>query len=867
MYSRFTLFLRPDILISCLLFVLFSPPVLSQGFIENRGQVRDQSGRPNPDVLFLFAGNGYNIQLRKGGYSYDVFQASGLPGRDAADRKIKTGELDKVSLKIHRVDVDFSGTTGAEITGSEPCHAYLNYYSANVNVAFVNVFRKVLYRNIYPHIDVEFIADAAQGSTVKYNIILHPGARSADLKFLVSGASSITKVNDASININTSLGGITENIPLSYYTDSPSKHEKVDFQIHNSTITFRLDHDPTRTLVIDPSTNRIWSTYSGGTQFDFCKGTGTDAQDNVYISGFSMSTGNIATNGAYQSTLNGALDGYLIKFNENGTKLWGTYYGGSSSDAARVMRVEPSGNVYLAGSTTSTTGIASSGAYQTVYGGGIDDAFLAKFNTSGQLIWSTYFGGIDHDIAEALTIDRDTNVLISGHTSSPGSIATAGAYGTSYNGNFDVFIAKFDSAGTLKWGSYFGDSGVDEAYGMVTDTLGDIYVTGGTTSLAGISTPGSHQTAFAGYQDGFLSKFNATGTSLLWSTYFGGQDNDFGTAIAVNKYGTVFFGGTTTSSSGIASTGAYQTSPASFDESFMASFSPSGVRLWSTYYGGIDVDYITALIIDNNSDLFFSGTTNSPSLATTGSYQFTLSSPGYYDAYFAQFTASGQRVLCTYFGGESDEFGTGIAKDSKGRIYLGGETTSSNSIATSLAHQTAQAGMNDGFLAKFCLRPVPVMQPQLSGTICVGTITLSAQSWYTSYSWNNTFTTNPLVVKSTSVAGTYSFFLSVSDYGCEGYSDTIVFETKKCINGFAGPAGRDGLAMYPVPAKTFINVQLSEDNTSFTASVYSCTGQLILSNELKGHSGRIDLHELPPGLYVLKVQTPGGSYTRKLIKE
>src|SRR5436190_23809739 len=115
------------------------------------------------------------------------------------------------------------------------------------------------------------------------------------------------------------------------------------------------------------------------------------------------------------------------------------------------MTVASNGNVYVAGDTFSTSGIATNGTHQTAYGGGIDDVLLAKFDSNGQRLWCTYYGGTQHDIAQAVVEDKNGNVIIAGHTESTLAIATSGAYATTYNFLYDAFVAKFTSSGTLIW--------------------------------------------------------------------------------------------------------------------------------------------------------------------------------------------------------------------------------------------------------------------------------------------------------------------------------------------------------------------------------------------------------------------------------
>jgi hypothetical protein len=190
-----------------------------------------------------------------------------------------------------------------------------------------------------------------------------------------------------------------------------------------------------------------WGTYYDGlgdTQPNSCA---TDASGNVYMAGqvFQelLPDSGISTPGAHQTTYGGGFtDAFLVKFDPNGVRQWGTYYGGSSVEEGTSCAIDPSGNVYMAGHTGSTTGIATAGAHQTVFGGGGLDGFLVCFNSSGVRQSGTYYG--ECFVSDCAT-DASGNVYMAGITTSSSGIATAGAHQTA-NGNSgynDAFLVKF----------------------------------------------------------------------------------------------------------------------------------------------------------------------------------------------------------------------------------------------------------------------------------------------------------------------------------------------------------------------------------------------------------------------------------------
>ncbi len=252
----------------------------------------------------------------------------------------------------------------------------------------------------------------------------------------------------------------------------------------------------------------VWGTYYGGSGPDNCIDLALDASGDLYALGTTSSTNNIATPGTYQQFYSGTTGNYalfLVKFSPAGTRSWGTYLGNfpMGTGVGGSLAVDKSNNIYVASGTTSTSTAASPGAYQSVYGGGTYDAFLAKFNTNGSRLWETYYGGSGNDYTSGIAIDNADHIFMTGGTSSATGIATYCADRYVYNGGSDGFMAQFDTAGIRTWASYTGYPGV-----MALDHNGNIYMAGGTNSAFGLATPGAYQTTSGGGYDGLLVKFS-----------------------------------------------------------------------------------------------------------------------------------------------------------------------------------------------------------------------------------------------------------------------------------------------------------------------------------------------------------------------
>jgi hypothetical protein len=397
------------------------------------------------------------------------------------------------------------------------------------------------------------------------------------------------------------------------------------------------------------------------------------------------------------------------------TRLWGTYFGGSDVDEVSKVAADATGNIYLSGNSQSTGNgiIATAGAHQLVFGG-VQDAFLVKFNASGVRQWSTYYGGAGTEYGSACAADASGRIYLAGYTtSSVGiAIATPGSHQPAYAGNPDAFLAHFNSNGIRQWATYYGGNYNDYATACMTDASGNIFMAGYTATNGGtaIATPGSQQAVHGGAvsdYDAFLVKFDANG-NRLWGTYYGAAATEYGNACATDALGNVYLAGFTQSTpaggSEVATIGAHQVNLGGFSDAFLVKFNPSGVRLWGTYYGGAGDDVGNACISDAAGNVYLAGYTQSSTgniIATNGSHQSAFG--GDIDAFFVKFNPAGVRQWGSYYGGSGIDIGASCAVDNAGYLYFSGETKSSGAglIATANGFQLNASGGFDAFLVQF----------------------------------------------------------------------------------------------------------------------------------------------------------------------
>lgn len=660
------------------------------GFIENKGQIVDQHGNRNNEVLYMLPLPGNNILLTRKGFSYDTYitEEKDRPVTHSFDTLMHRGKArpKDVTYKHHRIDVELVGMNPqVEILAQDPFTDQINYYTHAAQTT-VQHYAKVYYRNVYPGIDLEFIASPGQGKPVEYNFIVHPGVDLDKIKMLYKGASEVTTTKD-SVRTKIDFGELTEKIPLSYWKKS-NQNAVVHYREELSNdgikvITFKLDGKKLNNdaLIIDPTPNLSWGSYFGGNivvDIDLSK------DGWLYVAGDTDQASGIATSGAHKTTYSGNRDGFLMKFTSSGARIWGTYIGGSGLDDVWDMEVDFQGNIFVTGQTNSTSGIATSGSHDTSLGG-IQDIFIQKFTSLGTRVWGTYYGGSDSDSWGYLDSDSQGNIVILGLTSSTSGISTTGVLQPNLNGSVNNFIVKFSGAGVRTWGTYYGIN--DSPFERAIKFFGDKIVLAGRTRTNGYATPGAHKTSVESYDDGtiyyadgLITVLNAQG-SLHWSTYYGGYFNDCFHDIEISHDGAILLIGTTSSSNKISTPGAYiENEPLVSLPTFLVKFNAIGERLWGTYLDSNDLN-VPLLETDGYGNIYTFTTTNNDGLGTLGVYKENLSGSNS-DTFIMKLTPNGFRTWASYYGGTGLEYNNAAVVDFGGRIYIAGHTGSLTGIST-----------------------------------------------------------------------------------------------------------------------------------------------------------------------------------------
>jgi uncharacterized repeat protein (TIGR01451 family) len=371
---------------------------------------------------------------------------------------------------------------------------------------------------------------------------------------------------------------------------------------------------------IDPTgTTLLYSTYLGGSDLDSIGGIAVDAAGNAYITGFTRSTDFPGvTGGSLQSSNAGGLgDAFVAKLNPSGSALvYATYLGGSGNDVGYKIAFDVSANAYISGHTASTDfpGVTV-GSLQPSNAGNLD-GFVAKIDsTAAAILYATYLGGSGQDVAASIAVDPSGNAVIAGDTGSssfPG--VTGSSLKSSLTGPRDGFVVKLSpTGGTFVYSTYLGGSDDDSATRVAVDATGNAYVIGFTNSsdFTGV-TASSIQPENPGGYAAFVTKIDAAGTAVVYSTYLGG-DFTLGHGIALDSAANAYVTGRAGNAFPIVNAIALQPEPAGHTDGFVAKINAAGdALLFSTYFGGEDFDSGLAIAVDSAQGVaYITGQTSS----------------------------------------------------------------------------------------------------------------------------------------------------------------------------------------------------------------------------------------------------------------
>ncbi|CAG0965536.1 hypothetical protein FLAV_00940 [Flavobacteriales bacterium] len=654
-------------------FILFS----ENGFVKNTGFVLNTNLEPATEVLAFASISNGKVYFLKDRFSYVFYQNDSVADSELTPqiKRKHITQSERLDFVFHKTNLN--GKTELLLPSEENLH-----FIKQSNEFATSSYKVIKYTNIWNGIDIIFYF--SETGNIKYDILVKPGAEVNKIQFLIEGANNI-KLKNNTLQIKTSLMEIKETLPISYQ-DGITKRKKsrkeleADYVLEENILTFRVHkYNPQLPLIIDPwatfigtpdsdqaedvamdnfgnayvtgytqslnfpvspgafqgnsagdydafvfklnaTGQREWATYYGGSAYDFGYQIKVDSKGNPFISGYSYSNNLFVSNG----TFSGVFDTYILKLKNDGTFKWARYFGGSGGEFTVGMGVSKTDRIVIAGFTSSQDIQTTPGAFQATHAGALD-IFISVFDSSGNVLWTTYYGGSATDDAHAVNFDANENVIVGGETYSTNFPVSPGAYQSNNNGNSDVYVLKFDSLGNRLWATLLGGTANEDINGIAADTFGNIYVAGFSqgTDFPMIGTP--FQPVKKASRDIILVKFLPSGLPE-WSTFFGGDSTDVARALTVTLDQFILIGGETASSDFPIVGNAFQNTKAGGTDVFYAAFDTTGIPVFSSYRGGTSSEILMGISADTNYRVTMCGYTYSNNFPVTpGVFQTTYS--------------------------------------------------------------------------------------------------------------------------------------------------------------------------------------------------------------------------------------------------
>lgn len=507
--------------------------------------------------------------------------------------------------------------------------------------------------------------------------------------------------------------------------------------------------------------------------------------------------------------------------------------GSSAQDEGTDIALDQSGNTFVTGSFQDTAYFGTT----TLISNGDYDIFLAKYDTSGILSWARKAGGPSEDKGHAITVDDSGNTYITGHFE---QTVAFGNNSLTSKGNHDIFVAKFDPAGNLRWANQAGGNIEDRGHGIAVDALGNVYVTGLVRDRA---TFGNDTITSNGEFDIFIAKYDASG-KILWTQHAGGLLFDEGYDIAVDAVGNAYLtgefqGGATFGNTSLSSRGA--------DDVFVAKYDSAGNLRWAKKAGDIDSERGTSIAIDTLGNTYLTGWFESTAFFSGD----TLISQGSEDIFIAKYDTLGNLSWVEQAGGQDTDEGYGIAVDDSGHTYITGRFYDQ---ATFGSDTLTSGGFSDLFVAKY----------DTAGEV-LWTQQASSGSWVEGAS----IALGPAGKVYVTGSNTGS-----SDFGSItlqtlGSSDMLVaqLDPNAPIVGIQNVISNTEIKLYPNPANDYVILDMPKLKGRKQLRLIDRRGKVLREERFIETLHQLSLKDLPKGMYFLHIQNKSQRTTQKILVE
>lgn len=689
---------------------------------------------------FSYKANAGNAEVFLGpdALTYRLWHPANSERADA----VHHGKMKEAKLEFHVYRMSFVGADkNALITGSKEQSWYYNYFLGKDQSRWKSGIHPVMaldYSNVYPGINLHV---ASESGLLKYEWIVSEGREVDPIRIKIEGADGLS-IKGGKLIIKTSVGEVQELKPVAYqYGTEGRKEVACKYRLSGDVLSYDFPDgwDKKLPLVIDPTV--VFCTMTGSTADNWGYTATYDGSGNFYAGGIMLSYlgGSFpTTTGAFQTTFGGGVDdpnyqtsdahgvGFasdiaIMKLNPTGTtRIWATYIGGNDNEQPHSMMVDANDNLVIAGVTYSSNYPVTTGCYDNSANGGAD-IIVTKLNTAATaLLGSTYVGGsgpdgVNYNGSEPIfgnlkynygdnarsevILDRNANVYVTASTSSFNFPVTTNAYQGSLGGAQDAVIMKLNpSLTSLTYSTYFGGSSDDAGYVLALDTAQThLYVAGGTMSSNFPSTGGAWKNSYQGNIDGYIARFQNSGSYPLQKVTFmgtSGYDQVYG--VQVDLENSVYAMGQTLGGSFPVTSGVYSNSGSSQFVIKMDSMLTTNV--FSTVFGSGSSTQTNispvAFLVDTCQNIYISGwggslsfTSAPASIGTTNGMPITAgsinapmkSTTDGYDFYFIALSKNAASLLFgAYLGRSSTDPGLGEHVDGgtsrfqrQGTVYQG----------------------------------------------------------------------------------------------------------------------------------------------------------------------------------------------------
>jgi hypothetical protein len=619
---------------------------------------------------------------------HEVVLVPGVPNRPAAASHGISAHSRQPILRLL-----FPGARPTSLVGTRRLPGTANYFIGNDRPrwkARVPTYTGVRYTNLWPGVDASFYGTQHH---FDYDLQVKPYADPGKITLRFAGARRMAI--DGHGDLVLTLGGnyrMREHAPATYQIANGRRRTVASrYLLRHGSVRLQLgNYNHRSALVIDPALT--YSTYLGGTGFEFGYSITSDAAGNAYVTGRTSSADFPTSGGAFEPRKpSGQWTAFVAKLNAAGSALsYSTYLGGTGSSAGRGITVDSTGSAFVTGDTQAPDFPTTAGAFQTTQGG----AFVSKLNADGSsLLYSTYLG--TSAVGRAIAVDPTGTAYVTGYADDSSFPTTAGAFQTTRGGaTSKAFVSKLNQTGSaLSYSTFLGGSGKTDGQGIAVDCGGSAYVTGYTDDSDFPTTSGAPYTHNAGGHDAFAAKLASDGSALSYATYLGGSADDLGYGVALDPNGNAYVTGTSQSPDFPTTVGALQTSRGGFTNAFITKLSAAGSIAYSTYLGPPAGDTEGhAVAVDAAGSAYVTGMTRSQAFPTPADAPQRRPGGGA-DAFVAKLNAAGSALsFATYLGGTQADEGAGIAVDSVGNVYVTGDTNSSDFPTTKGAFQPTSRG-------------------------------------------------------------------------------------------------------------------------------------------------------------------------------